>query len=88
LYSPPNIIRVIKWRKMRWVEHVACLEEMKNVKFSQKPKGTEGPRHRCQDNFKMVLKEIVYEGVDWIHMAQDRDQWYGLVNSAINLQVQ
>jgi len=33
----------------------------------------------------MHLKEIGWEGVDWIHLAQDRDQWLVLVNTVINL---
>jgi hypothetical protein len=33
-----------------------------------------------EDNIKMYLKETVCEGVDWIHMAQDREQWWDLVN--------
>jgi hypothetical protein len=33
------------------------------------------------------LREIAWEGVDWIHMAQDTDQWRALVNTVINLGV-
>jgi hypothetical protein len=33
----------------------------------------------------MDLREIRWEGVDWIHLAQDRDQWQGLVNTVMNL---
>jgi hypothetical protein len=36
---------------------------------------------------KMDLKEIGWEGVDWIHLAQDRDQWQAFVNIVMNLQV-
>jgi hypothetical protein len=39
------------------------------------------------DNIGMVLREIGWEGVDWIHLAQDRDQWWALVNTVINLWV-
>jgi len=35
----------------------------------------------------MDLREIGWEGVDWIHLAQDRDQWQDLVNTVMNLQV-
>jgi hypothetical protein len=34
----------------------------------------ERPRRRCVDNIKMNLTEIEWDGVDWIDMAQDRDQ--------------
>jgi hypothetical protein len=39
------------------------------------------------DNIKMDLREIRWDGVDWIDMAQDRDQWRALVNTVLNLQV-
>jgi hypothetical protein len=36
---------------------------------------------------KWILREIGWDGVDWIDMAQDRDQWRALVNTVLNLQV-
>jgi hypothetical protein len=33
------------------------------------------PRHRLEDNTEMGLKQIGWEGVDWIHLAHDRDYW-------------
>jgi hypothetical protein len=36
------------------------------------------PRHKWEDNIKMDLREIGTEVVDWIHLAQDRDQWRAL----------
>jgi hypothetical protein len=39
------------------------------------------------DNIKMDLREIEWDGLDWIHMAQDRDQWRVLVNTVLNLRV-
>jgi hypothetical protein len=35
------------------------------------------PRRRWEDNIRMSLREIVWEGVDWMHVAQDRNQWRG-----------
>jgi hypothetical protein len=43
------------------------------------------PRHRWEDNIKMDLTEIGFEGVEWIHLAQDRDWWPAVVNTIINL---
>jgi hypothetical protein len=40
------------------------------------------------DNIKMYLREIGWSGMDWIDLAQDRDQWRGLVNMVMNLPVQ
>jgi hypothetical protein len=45
------------------------------------------PRHRWEDNIKMDLQEVEWEGVDWIDVAQDRDRWQALVNAAKNLRV-
>jgi hypothetical protein len=44
-------------------------------------------RRRWMDNIKMDLREIVWDGVDWIDMAQDRDQWRALVSTVLNLRV-
>jgi hypothetical protein len=35
----------------------------------------------------MDLREIEWEGVDWTHLAQDRDQWWAVVNKVMNLRV-
>jgi hypothetical protein len=45
------------------------------------------PRCRWVDNTKMDLREIGWDGMDWIDLAQDRDQWRALVNTVMNLQV-
>jgi hypothetical protein len=45
------------------------------------------PRHRRVDNIKMDIREIEWDGMDWIDMAQDRDQWRALVNTVMNLRV-
>jgi hypothetical protein len=45
------------------------------------------PRRRWVDNIKMDLREIGWDGVDWIYLAQDRDQWRALVNKVMNLRV-
>jgi hypothetical protein len=38
------------------------------------------PRRRCVDNIIMDLREMRWDGMDWIELAQDRDQWRALVN--------
>jgi hypothetical protein len=40
-----------------------------------------------EDNIKMDLREIGWGGMDWIHLAHDRDQWKVLVNTVMNLGV-
>jgi hypothetical protein len=45
------------------------------------------PRRRWTDNIKMDLREIGWDVVDWIELAQDRDQWMALVNTVMNIRV-
>jgi hypothetical protein len=45
------------------------------------------PRRRCRDNIIMDLREIGWGGIDWVDLAQDRDQWRALVNTVMNLRV-
>jgi hypothetical protein len=55
-----------------------------------KPEGKrplERPRRRWEDGIRMDLREIGWASVDWVQLAQDRDRWRALVNTAMNLQV-
>jgi hypothetical protein len=45
------------------------------------------PRRRWEDNIKMDLREIVFGSVDWIHLAQNRDRRWALVNTVVNFRV-
>jgi hypothetical protein len=51
----------------------------------KKPIGRQ--RRRWMDNIKMDLREIGWDGMDWIVLAPDRDQWRALVNTVMNLRV-
>jgi hypothetical protein len=44
-------------------------------------------RNRLEDNIRVDLREIGYEGVDWMHLDQDRDQWWAVVNTVMNIRV-
>jgi hypothetical protein len=86
LYPSPNIIRMIKSRRMRWAGHVARRGETRTayrILVGKRPLGR--PRRRWMDNIKMDLREMGWDGVDWVDLAQDRDQWRALVNTAMNL---
>jgi hypothetical protein len=41
------------------------------------------PRRRCEDNIRIDLREIGWGDMDWIDLAQDRDQWRALVNTVM-----
>jgi len=91
-YSSPNIVRVIKLRRMRWAGHVACMAEWRGMYrvLVGKPEGKRPlgrPRHKWEDNIKMDLKEVGCGGMDWIELAQDRDRWRTLMNVVMNLRV-
>jgi hypothetical protein len=83
---------MIKSRRMRWAGHVAQLGEMRNAyrilvgnPEGKRPLGRS--RRRWVDSIKMDLRETGWSGMDWIDLAQDRDQWRALVNAVMNLRV-
>jgi hypothetical protein len=92
LYASPNIFRMIKGRRMRWAGHVAYMAEIRST-FNilvGKPEGKRPlgrSRYRWANNIRLDLSEIRWEGVDWIHVAQDRNQWRAVVNTVMNLKV-
>jgi hypothetical protein len=45
------------------------------------------PRSRWVNNIKMDLREIRWDGMNWIDLAQHRDQWRALLNTVMNLRV-
>jgi hypothetical protein len=51
----------------------------------KKPLGR--PRRRWVDNIKMDLREVGWDGRDWIDLAQDRNRWRAHVNAVMNLRV-
>jgi hypothetical protein len=92
LYSSPNIVRVIKSRRMRWAGHMECRGERRGVYrvLVGRPEGKrplERPRRRWEDNIKMGLRELGFYGANWIQLAQDRVQWRDFLNTVMNLRV-
>jgi len=75
LYSSPNIVRVKKSRRMRWVGHVARMGEERGVYrvLVGKPEGrrpVRRSRRRWVDNIRMDLQEVGCECMDWIGLAR------------------
>jgi hypothetical protein len=92
LYSLPNIVRVIKSRRMRWVGHVARMGEGRVVYrvLVGKPEGKRSlgrPRHRWEDNIRMDLQEVGCGCEDWIGLARDRERWRALASAVRNRRV-
>jgi hypothetical protein len=80
LYSSPNIVRVIKSRRMRWAGRITRMVEIRNANTILVGK-SEGRTplgilwRRWEDNIKMDARKIGFGGVDWIYLAQDTDRW-------------
>jgi hypothetical protein len=92
LYSSPSIIRVIKSRRMRWAGHAARMGERRNANriLVGKPEGKRPlgrPRRRWVNNIKMDLREVGWDGRDWIDLAQNRDRCRAHVSAVMNLRV-
>jgi hypothetical protein len=83
---------MIKLRRTKWAGHAERMGATRNAHkvLVGKPEGRRPlgrPRRRWVDNIKIDLGEIGWDGMDWIKMAQDRDQWRALVNTVMNLRV-
>jgi hypothetical protein len=92
LYSSPNTVQVMTSRRMRWMGHVACMEQRRGVYrvLVGKPEGKKllgRRRHRWEDNINMDLQEVKCGDVEWIKLAQNKDRWWAVVNEVMNLQV-
>ena len=92
LYRPPNIVREIKSRRLRWAGHVARMEEGRSafIILTGKPTGKRPlgrPRRRWEDNIRVDFEEICINAGNWLDSAQDRNYWRALVNAALNLRV-
>jgi hypothetical protein len=92
LYASPNNIRVIMSRKIRWTVHVAHMGETRSahkllVRKSEGKRPLGRPRRRWEDNIRKYLREIGWEGVEWMHLDQDRIQWWDFVKTVRNLRV-
>jgi hypothetical protein len=90
LYSSPNIVRMIKSRRMRWAGHVERMGEERGLYrvLVGKPEGKRPlgrPRRRWVDNIRTGVQEVGCGYVDWIGLAQDRDRWRTLVSAVVKI---
>ena len=90
-YSSPNIVRVIKSRRMGWAWHVARMgrvEAIQGFDVETWGKVSRGrPRDKWENNIKMDLQELGCVGMAWIELTQDRDRWQALVNAVMNVRI-
>jgi hypothetical protein len=83
---------MIKSQRMKWVGHIARVEEMKNaykilVETPEEKRALGRPGRRWEVNLRIDLKEIFWKVVDWICLAQDRDRLRAVVNTVMNHQI-
>jgi len=92
LNPSPNIVRVMKSRRMRWAGHVARMADERGVyrflvRKPERKRPLGRPRRRWVDNIRMDLREVGCGYMDSIGLAQDRDKWLTLVSAVMNLGV-
>jgi hypothetical protein len=92
LYPTPSVIRIVKSRGMRWMEHVVRIGEKRNayrllVRKSGRKRLLGRPRFRWLDNIKMNLVRIGWGGMDWIGLAQDREKGSAFVSMRMTLPI-
>ena len=92
LHPSPNIVRVVKSRRMRWAGHVARMGQGREVYrvLMKKPEGKRPlgrPRRKWEDNIKMDLQEVEGGCGDWMKLDQDRGRWRAFVSAVMNLRV-
>jgi hypothetical protein len=87
------IVKIIGSRRVRLAGHATRMEQMRNIYCvlvgkleGKRPRGRS--RRIWEDNIRMDLTEIVWEGVDWFHLAQDGYHWRAVVNTVMKNQVE
>jgi hypothetical protein len=92
-YSKPNQLPKTFIFKKRWIHgiyhayissHASCTVKMVNFHVKQRSLGR---RRRSEDNIRTDLREIGWEVMDWIHLAQDRHQWRTVLSTAMYVRV-
>jgi len=92
LYTLPNIVGVVKSRRIIRAGHVAHMGEDRGVYrvLVRKPEGKRPfgrPRRKWEDNIKMDIQEVGGGRGDWMELAQDRDRWRALVGTVRDFRI-
>ena len=86
LCRSPNIVRMIKSRRLRWTGFVTRWEDGRNA-FKILTGIPRKSWNRWEDNIRMDLEKIGISTRNWVREVQDKDYWRALVNAALNLRV-
>ena len=91
MYRSPNIVRVIRLRRLRWADHMARIEVRSAFKSLTRKHTGKRPlgrrRNRWEDNIRIGLTEMGINMRNRVDLALDRDYWMAIVNAALNLRV-
>ena len=92
MHSLPNILRVVKSRRMRWARNVVRMGEGRGVHRvlvgkPERKKSLGRPRHTWKDNIKTDLQEVGGGCGDWMELAKGRERWRALVSMVMNFRV-
>jgi hypothetical protein len=92
LYFSPNIVRMIKSRRMRWAGHVAHMGERTGVnrvlvETPDRKRPLVRLRRRSEENIKMDFQEVRCGVMKWIEVARDRNNWRVLLNAVMIFRV-
>jgi hypothetical protein len=85
MYASQNIIRVITSRRMRWDGHIARMIEMRRAYKIFNLKGRDHSEDIGVDGTN--LREIMWKGMDWVHVFEDRDLWRAHMITVMNLRI-
>ena len=89
MYTSPNVVQLIRFRRMRRAGYVARMGEERRIQVlvrkleGKRPLGKQ--KHRGEDKINMDHQELESGGVNWIELAQDRDRWRALLTAVISL---
>jgi hypothetical protein len=88
----PNIVRMIKSRRVRWEGHVTLMGVGRGVYrvLAGRPEGKRSlgkPRRKWEDNIRLELRETGTDGANWIRLAQNRVKRWAFVNTVMNFRI-
>ena len=92
LYGKPDIMRIIKSRRLRWAGHVTRMGNERGAwkLLAGRPEGKRPvgrPRMRWENNINLDLREVDYTRDYWKTLAEDREVWRAYVHAVMNLWV-